>query len=144
MTAIVLPPRITKQLRAAGITSRADLVARIDELAPIGIAPRDVAMIRRRLGLARPAAQPTTAAASAPIQVSELAQPPVTTNSLTPDPTADLPELLTTTEAAAFLRVGRRAVADWCLDGAIRAFRLGADWRIPRAELRRLLGVGST
>ena len=134
MTAIVLPPRITKQLVAAGISSRADLVARVDELAPIGIAPRDVAMIRRRLGLARPAAQPTTAAAPAPVRTSE---PPQLT--AFPDPTADLPELLTTTEAAAFLRVSRRAVADWCLDGAIRAFRLGSDWRIPRGEIRRLL-----
>lgn len=48
-------------------------------------------------------------------------------------------ELLTVKEVATYLRVGRVTVWRWCKDGTIPAYRVGRNWRIPRADFLELL-----
>lgn len=48
-------------------------------------------------------------------------------------------ELLTVSEVAAYLRVGRVTVWRWCKQGLIPACQVGHHWRIHRDDLRRLI-----
>ena len=48
-------------------------------------------------------------------------------------------ELLTVSEVAAYLRVGRVTVWRWCKQGHLRASQVGHHWRIHRDDLLRLL-----
>lgn len=48
-------------------------------------------------------------------------------------------ELLTVSEVAAYLRVGRVTVWRWCKQGHLRAIQVGHHWRIHRDDLRCLL-----
>jgi excisionase family DNA binding protein len=50
-------------------------------------------------------------------------------------------ELLTVREVAAYLRVGRVTIWRWCKEGAIPAFRVGRNWRIPRDDLLDFLST---
>jgi excisionase family DNA binding protein len=60
------------------------------------------------------------------------------------DLTAGLQALLTTSQVAAFLQMTRRTVAVMCADGRIAgAFKIGDDWRIPRASVAALLSAFS-
>lgn len=45
------------------------------------------------------------------------------------------PDVLTTDEVATELRCTPRTVTNLCNSGAIRAFRIGSQWRITRAAL---------
>lgn len=44
-------------------------------------------------------------------------------------------ELLTTAEAATFLRVSQATVWRWCREGVIPAARIGHIWRIRRQDI---------
>jgi excisionase family DNA binding protein len=49
--------------------------------------------------------------------------------------------LLTVEEVAASLRVSRSTIWRWCQDGMFpTAFKIGRNWRIPRAELEAIMG----
>ena len=47
--------------------------------------------------------------------------------------------LLTTQEAAEFLRVSRATVLRWCRAGQMPAVRIGRQWRIDMEQLERML-----
>lgn len=51
-------------------------------------------------------------------------------------------DLLTPAEAAKALRVSTETVRRWCRRGAVRHHRVGGQWRIPRAEVERILREG--
>ena len=118
MFGVYFPPRIMKQLRAAGISTRAELAARLDDLG--FLSDYDARLVRRELGW-RPPAFELPAAGDVPAGVGG-------------------PELWTTRQVADFLQLNSRTVANWCLAGRVRAVKLGSDWRIPRAEVARLAG----
>ena len=44
-------------------------------------------------------------------------------------------ELLTTEEAAAYLRVSQYTVWRWCTEGRLPAFQIGREWRISKTRL---------
>jgi len=44
-------------------------------------------------------------------------------------------ELLTTDEAAAYLRVSQYTVWRWCKEGRLPAFQIGREWRIRKTRL---------
>lgn len=124
MYRISLSERLISQLARVGIATHADLVGRQADLERLGFTALDArrvrfALLREAVGAAAGDADSVT-----PVPV---------------DPCARLPELLTAREAADFLRVNRRTVANWCLAGTIAAYRLGDDWRIARAEVLKLL-----
>lgn len=48
---------------------------------------------------------------------------------------------LTTYEFAAAVQVSQRTVVRWIRIGRLNAWRAGRDWRIPRAEEKRLKGA---
>jgi excisionase family DNA binding protein len=53
-------------------------------------------------------------------------------------------QFLTVAEAAALLRVESQTVRRWLRGGRLRGVSLGsrrAGWRIPRSEVRRILGL---
>jgi excisionase family DNA binding protein len=50
-----------------------------------------------------------------------------------------LPELLTPDEVAEVVRVLPAAVREWLRTGRMRAFKVGNQWRIPRAEVEAFL-----
>ena len=50
-------------------------------------------------------------------------------------PLAELPELLTAAEAAAWLRIGRNTVFELCRRGDLPSVRLGRLLRVPRTAL---------
>jgi excisionase family DNA binding protein len=50
------------------------------------------------------------------------------------------PLLLTVKEVTQLLRVHRPKVYDLLRDGTIEGFKLGADWRIKRESIERLVG----
>ena len=52
---------------------------------------------------------------------------------------ADLPEVLTTNEAAALLRVDRRLLCAEAKRGNIPGNKVGRDWRFPRDVLLRFI-----
>lgn len=119
MFGVYFPPRINRLLRAAGISTRAQLVARLDDLTEI-LSDYDARLVRRELDW-RPPAFELSAAGDAPAGVGG-------------------PELWTTRQVADFLQLHSRTVAHWCRSGRVAAVRLGAAWRIPRAEVARLVG----
>ena len=49
------------------------------------------------------------------------------------------PRLLTTQEAAEFLRVSRATIRRWCKAGQLPAVRIGRQWRIDMDQLERVL-----
>ncbi len=49
-------------------------------------------------------------------------------------------EILTVQEVADYLKTDYATVWRLCVTGTLRAFRVGAVWRIERAELDRLIG----
>ncbi|OGL26555.1 MAG: hypothetical protein A3G44_15610 [Candidatus Rokubacteria bacterium RIFCSPLOWO2_12_FULL_73_47] len=55
-------------------------------------------------------------------------------------PLAELPELLTIDEAAAWLRLGRNGAYELVRRGEIKSVRLGRLLRVPRAALEELAG----
>lgn len=131
MTELVFSLRLLSRLAAAGIVTREDLNARQADLERLGLTALDARRVRfalLRANLAEDAhgvpAQVPAAAVAGPLAYTDLER---------------LPALLTAREAADFLRVNRRTVANWCFVGTIAAYRLGDDWRIARAEMLKLL-----
>lgn len=55
--------------------------------------------------------------------------------------TAEAPILLTVREVAMLLRVQRPKVYELIKDGAIDGFKVGADWRIRRDSVEKLIGA---
>ena len=51
------------------------------------------------------------------------------------------PELISITEAARMLNVSTRTVNRLCLDGKLKAVRIGCQWRINRRALREAAGL---
>ena len=51
------------------------------------------------------------------------------------------PELISIVEAARMLNVSTRTVNRLCLDGKLRAVRIGSQWRINRKALREAAGL---
>ena len=51
------------------------------------------------------------------------------------------PELISITEAARMLNVSTRTVNRLCLDGKLKAVRIGCQWRINRKALRKAAGL---
>ena len=127
MEGVYFPVRIMKKLKAAGIMDRADLLARSDDLAALGLSDYDVRLVRRRLGL-----KPSLGAEVIPSsgESGETSK------------TIVGPELWTTGETAEYLSLSRRTVSNWCGSGRIAAVKIGDDWRIPRAEVARLARGG--
>ncbi len=125
-----LPRRVRHTLYLAGIHTLADLLAA--DRAALDLSPTDAARVEYLVNRALP---------PPPAPVIE-EQPPAQATPAAADPGADLPPLLTTTQAAAFLQLSRRTVATMCADGRIAAaWKLGDDWRIPRAALLALLHI---
>jgi len=124
---LALSDRLINRLAEHGIYTHEDLQARGD-LERLGFTALDAKRIRYAfLRGPRPAdEQPVKPQAQVPASASA-------------DPWARLPELLTAREAAEFLRVNRRTIADWCLLGRLAAYRLDKDWRIPRDAVKALL-----
>jgi excisionase family DNA binding protein len=58
------------------------------------------------------------------------------------DRSMSLPALYTPEEAAAKLKVSRRAVYQWLADGRLTGLRAGQHWRIPEEELIRFMRLG--
>ncbi len=54
---------------------------------------------------------------------------------------AEKPLLLTVREVSTLLRVQRPKVYELIKDGAIDGFKVGADWRIRRDSVERLIGA---
>jgi len=50
-----------------------------------------------------------------------------------------LPKLLTSREAADYLRVSRATILRWCKAGQLPAVRIGRQWRIDVDQLKRVL-----
>lgn len=117
----LLPLRIRKVLKAFGIVTRADLLLREPDLLALGLTSRDVGLVRVRLGLR---SAPESPAAPAPFADGL---------------TVGGPELWTTRQVADYLSLHRRTVANWCAAGRLSAIKLGDDWRVPRAEVQRLV-----
>lgn len=53
---------------------------------------------------------------------------------------AKVPVLLTVKEVSALLRIHRPKVYELIRSGEIEGFKLGADWRIKRESIERLIG----
>ncbi len=51
------------------------------------------------------------------------------------------PELISIVEAARMLNVSTRTVNRLCLDGKLKAVRIGCQWRINRRALREAAGL---
>ena len=51
------------------------------------------------------------------------------------------PELISIVEAARILNVSPRTVNRLCLDGKLKAVRIGCQWRINRRALREAAGL---
>ena len=51
------------------------------------------------------------------------------------------PELISIVEAARMLNVSTRTVNRLCLDGKLKAVRIGSQWRINRKALREAAGL---
>lgn len=122
-----LPRRVRRALHAANIRTLTELLAA--DRAHLDLSPADARRVAYLVAHATPhviGAEPT-----------EPAEPAMATPT---DLTAGLPALLTTAQVAAFLQMTRRTVAVMCADGRIAgAFKIGDDWRIPRASVARLL-----
>jgi excisionase family DNA binding protein len=126
-----LPRRVRRALHAANIRTLTELLAA--DRAHLDLSPADARRVAYLVAHATPhviGAEPTSPAE--PAEPAAMATPT--------DLTAGLPALLTTTQVAAFLQMTRRTVAVMCADGRIAgAFKIGDDWRIPRASVARLL-----
>ena len=113
MVTLRLPARLLHALHAKGITSLAQLGLSPD-LEGLGFSPADAASLRRRLGLTWP-------------QHGAMATVPVS---------------LTTAQVASMLQLEPITITVWCRTGKLAAQRVGKAWRIPLAEVQRLLGAG--
>ena len=51
----------------------------------------------------------------------------------------EIREILTTEEAAEFLRVSQHTIWRWCKTGRLPAFRIGREWRIRREGIEALI-----
>lgn len=51
------------------------------------------------------------------------------------------PELISIVEAARILNVSTRTVNRLCLEGKLKAVRIGCQWRINRKALRKAAGL---
>lgn len=67
------------------------------------------------------------------------ARPLPHTTATTATPPAELPAYLTTSQAAIYLQLNRRTIANWCADGTLHAVKIGDDWRIPREQVQQIL-----
>lgn len=56
------------------------------------------------------------------------------------NPDSSEPVVLTVREVSELLRIHRPKVYDLIKEGAIEGFKLGADWRIKRESVERLVG----
>jgi excisionase family DNA binding protein len=79
-------------------------------------------------------------------QLSQTPTPLPDSTTTTATPLAELPAYLTTAQAAAYLQLARRTVANWCNDGTLAAANVGGEgraknWRIPRSEIQRILNA---
>lgn len=54
---------------------------------------------------------------------------------------AQSPLLLTVKEVSELLRIHRPKVYDLIKEGTIEGFKLGADWRVRRESIERLIGA---
>ena len=124
MEGVYFPVRVMKKLKAAGIMDRADLLARCDDLAALGLSDYDVRLVRRRLGVKPSLAADAASSSDGSGEVSQ---------------TIVGPELWTTGETAEYLSLSRRTISNWCGSGRIAAVKIGDDWRIPRGEVARLV-----
>lgn len=52
------------------------------------------------------------------------------------------PQLASCQEVADALGVSPYSVGRWCREGLLKAVKLRKEWRIPRAELERVLAQG--
>jgi excisionase family DNA binding protein len=132
-----LPRRVRRALHAANIRTLTELLAA--DRAHLDLSPADARRVAYLVAHATPhvigAEQPE------PPTPAEPAEPAMATPT---DLTAGLPALLTTSQVAAFLQMTRRTVAVMCADGRIAgAFKIGDDWRIPRAGVAALLSAFS-
>lgn len=125
----LLPLRIRKVLKAFGIVTRADLLLREPDLLALGLTSRDVGLVRVRLGLRSAPESPAAPAPESPAAPAPFAD----------GLTVGGPELWTTRQVADYLSLHRRTVANWCAAGRLSAIKLGDDWRVPRAEVQRLV-----
>ena len=129
-----LPRRVRRALHAANIRTLTELLAA--DRQRLDLSPADARRVAYLVAHATPhviGAEPTSPA--------EPAEPAMATPT---DLTAGLPALLTTSQIAAFLQMTRRTVAVMCADGRIAgAFKIGDDWRIPRASVAALLSAFS-
>lgn len=50
-----------------------------------------------------------------------------------------VPEAMSTTQAAALLRVNRDTVRRWIADGKLPAFRVGSRWRVRSEDIGRMV-----
>jgi len=50
------------------------------------------------------------------------------------------PVVLTVREVASLLRIHRPKVYELIKDGTVEAFKIGADWRVRRDSIERLIG----
>lgn len=48
-----------------------------------------------------------------------------------------IPDVLTVTEIANYLRVSETTVWRWCSTGRLPAFRIGRGWRVQRSDLEQ-------
>jgi excisionase family DNA binding protein len=48
-----------------------------------------------------------------------------------------VPQMLTVTEVADYLRVSETTIWRWCSTGRLPAFRVGRGWRVQRSELEQ-------
>ncbi len=53
----------------------------------------------------------------------------------------ELPVVLTISEVAPLLNVGRNTVTELVRSGQIKSIRIGAQYRIPKHEIRQYLGL---
>lgn len=126
-----LPRRVRHALHTAGIRTLGDLLAA--DRTSLDLSAAD----KRRLEYLVERATPPSAPAHQEQPAASNGQPaaPLTAADLA----ANLPPLLTTSQAAAFLQLNRRTVAAMCADGRIAARKLGDDWRIPCQSIVTLL-----
>ena len=47
-------------------------------------------------------------------------------------------EILTVREVAEYLKLSRTTIWRWCLEGKLKAFKVGRGWRIHRSEIEKI------
>ena len=49
-------------------------------------------------------------------------------------------EILTVREVAEYLKLSRTTIWRWCLEGKLKAFKVGRGWRIHQSEMEKIVG----